>query len=58
MAGTIVNDLICKTIFTTLKTSGYTATPNMMDSWPGKDKKDVLRSVVYQHIGNYDEQMK
>ena len=56
MAGTIVNEkgLIYKTIFTTLKTSGYAATPNMMDSWPGKDKKDVLRSVVYQHIGNYD----
>ena len=33
MAGTIVNEkgLIYKTIFTTLKTSGCTATPNMMD---------------------------
>tara|TARA_X000000950_G_scaffold43809_1_gene49284 strand:+ start:8026 stop:8736 length:711 start_codon:yes stop_codon:yes gene_type:complete len=55
MAGTIVNEkgLIYKSIFNTLKISGYAATSQMMDSWPGKDKKDVLRNVVYQHIGNY-----
>ena len=55
MAGTIINEkgLIYKTMFNTLKTSGYAVSVSCMDTWPGKDKKEVLKRVVYQHIGNY-----
>lgn len=55
MAGTIINEkgLIYKTMFNTLKTSGYAVPSSFMDSWPGKDKKEVLSQAVYHHIGNY-----
>ena len=44
MAGTIINEkgLIYKTMFNTLKTAGYAVPTSFMDTWPGKDKKDVI----------------